>query len=560
MGASALAMDPLKAINNVKYDDLLKFEQPGDATLLFTTDMHAHMKPLHFMEPLNLVAPRELQGLPGYLTGPDFLDFYGIKPGHVDAYFGSCTAFSALASKFGKMGGGAHMATIIKSIVQQRGKDKVLVLDGGDTWATTALALFTKGQAIVDWMNYVGYDVMVGHWDFTVGKEQFLKLTKSLKAQFISQNVVDSQFEELVFKPYTIRDVGGAKLGIIGNSFPYTPVANPREFTEGWSFGIRNEQMQDYVKELREKHKVDAVILLSHDGLPLDIALAKKVKGIDVIISGHTHDVTPQPFRVGNTLVCIAGSHGKFIGRLDLSFKSKSISSAKFKLIPVLSNIVPADKGAQDLIDKAYAPYKDDLETVIGTSESLIYKRDTFYSTFDRLAGDAIMDHYHGIDIVFSPGYRWGNTLIPGQKITKDHIFDFTAITYPYVNVFKMTGKQLLPILEDIADNVFNKDPFYQQGGDMSRVTGVDYNIRINAPINKRMSRVKVGGKLMDPNKEYVMAAYGGNLHRAGTPVPDAKPAKVYDIIIDYVKKKQNIKIDIEPNVRVLDAPYRINC
>lgn len=551
-----LSMDPVSALAKLRAEDLMSFKSLGNVTLVFTTDMHAHLKPLYFSEPVNLVPPKGLEGLPGYVAGRDFLRMYKIAPNTLEAYFDSCVNFPELARKFGKMGGGEHITWIIKSIVNERGRDKVLVLDGGDTWVTTAIGLFTDGKAVVDWMNYTGYHLMVGHWDFTLGKEKFLQRLKELKAEFISQNVVDADFGDLIFKPYSIREVGGVKLGIIGNSFPFTPIANPREFVEGWSFGVREEQMQKFVNELREKHKVDAVILLSHDGLPLDIALAKKVKGIDIIISGHTHDVTPRPYFVGNTMIVIAGSHGKYVGRLDLDIKNGKIRNYRFKLIPVASNLLPADKGAKELIDRWYKPYQEKLSEEIGVAEVLLYKRDTFFSTFDRLVGMAIADYFHGVDIVTSPGYRWGTTILPGQKITVDDVYDFTAITYPNVYLMKRTGEQLKAVWEDVADNVFNPDPFYQQGGDMSRLYGVEYEIEIGAKQGQRIKRAWIKGKELDPKKEYIVAVYGGPTPPPEVLLPDVKPIPVYDIVIDYIRKKRHIYVDPTPNVKVLDAKY----
>ncbi len=550
------ALDPVSALAKLRAQDLLSFKSVGNVTLVFTTDLHAHLRPLYFAEPVNLVPPEGLKGIPGYITGEDFLKMYRIAPNTLEAYFSSSVSFPELARKFGKMGGGEHITWIIKQIVDERGKDKVLVLDGGDTWVTTAIGLFTDGKAVVDWMNHTGYDLMVAHWDFTLGKEKFLERLKELKAEFISQNVVDADFGDLIFKPYSIREVGGVKLGIIGNSFPYTPIANPREFVEGWSFGVREDQMQKFVDELRNKHKVDAVILLSHDGLPLDVALAKKVKGIDIIISGHTHDITPKPYLVGNTMIVIAGSHGKYVGRLDLDIRNGKIVNYNFKLIPVASNLIPSDKGAQELIDRWYKPYEKKLSEEIGIAEVMLYKRDTFFSTFDRLVGMALSDYYHGVDVVTSPGYRWGTTVLPGQKITVEHVYDFTAITYPNVYLMKRTGEQLKAVWEDVADNVFNPDPFYQQGGDMSRLYGVEYEIEINAKQGHRIKKAWIKGRELDPKKEYLVAVYGGPTPPPETLLPDVKPIPVYDILIEYIRKKKHIYVDPTPNVKVLDAKY----
>ncbi len=558
-----LSANPVSALANMKYEDIMRFKPVGNVTLLFTTDTHAHLDPLYFAEPMNLVAPKKLAGTPGYITGWDFLRYYKISPGTLEAYFTSCVDFPKLAHKFGKMGGAAHITTIIKHVIAERGRDKVLVMDGGDTWTTTAIGTFTEGKSVVDWMNYTKYDLFVAHWDFTFGKEIFLKRIDDLKkggCEFISHNIVDELWGELVFKPYSIREVGGVKLGVIGSSFPYTPIANPKQFVEGWSFGIREEQLQQFVNELREKHKVDAVILLSHNGLPLDTKLAKVVKGIDVIISGHTHDVTPQAVRVGKTLIVIAGSHGKFVGRLDLDIRHGRIRNYNFKLYPVATNLVPADRGAQKIVDrwKAEVTKTHKLNEEIGTAEVMLYKRDTFFSTWDWLVGEAINDYYGGdLDLVLSPGYRWGTTVLPGQKITRDHVYDYTAITYPNVYVLKRTGKDIVARMEDVADNVFNPDPFYQQGGDMTRLWNVEYEIEVYGPQYKRIKNVWIGGKPLKENKEYLMAVYGGPPPPPDAVHPDYKSVPVYDILIDYIKKKGNIKVRTKPNVKVLDAPYK---
>ena len=558
-----LTANPVQALAKMSYDDIMRFKPVGNVTLLFTTDLHAHLEPLYFAEPMNLVAPKKLMGKPGYITGKEFLKYYKIAPGTLEAYFTSCLDFPKLAHKFGKMGGAAHITTVIKNVIAERGRDKVLVMDGGDTWVTSAIGTFTNGKSVVDWMTLTGFDLMVAHWDFTFGKEIFMQRIEDLEkggCEFITQNVVDELFGDLIFKPYSIREVGGAKLGIIGNSFPYTPIANPKQFVEGWSFGVREEQMQQFVDELRQKHKVDAVVLLSHDGLPLDMALAEKVKGIDVIISGHTHDVTPTAVRVGKTLIVIAGSHGKFVGRLDLDVQKGKIRDFKFKLYPVASNLIPADKEAQKLVEKykKEVTKKYKLDEVIGEAEVMLYKRDTFFSTWDWLVGEAISDYYGGLDIVTSPGYRWGTTVLPGQKITRDHVYDYTAITYPLVYVMKRTGEQLLTVWEDVADNVFNPDPFYQQGGDMSRMWNVEYSIEVNGPQYNRIREVKIGGKPLKKDKEYMMAVYGGPPPPPDMVHPDYKPVPVYDILIDYIKKKGKIKVRTEPNVKVLDAPYKV--
>lgn len=556
-----IAFDPIEAvakINKYTYDELMAFKPVGKASIIFTTDTHGHMIPLYFREPANLVGPKNLAGMPGFIAGYEFLKFYGIKENTINDYFDTNVHFIELAHRYGIMGGVAHISRVIKDIIHERGRENCLLMDNGDTLATSAITLFTNGKSMMDWMNLVGFDLFVGHWDFTLGKEEFLKRIKEFKGEFLSQNIQD-EFGELPFKPYEVKEIGDVKIGIIGNSFPYTPISNPAKFVEGWSFGIHMDSMQKYVNELKDKHKVDVVILQSHDGLPLDIALTKYVKGIDIIISGHTHDITPKVLRYNNTYIVIGGSHGKFVGRIDLKASKGKLEDIAFKLIPIASNLIKPDEDTLNLVNEVFKPYKENLNTKIGATESLIYKRDTFYSTFDELANEAIMDYYHGIDIVFSPGYRWGATLLPGQDISVNDVYDFTAITYPDVYVFKLTGVQIRNLLEDMADNVFNPNPIYQQGGDMPRLSkNVYYEIKINEKEGKRFQTIKINGKDLKPNKEYIAATYGGELYKVGKLIEDAKPIPIYELLINYIKNKKHISINTNPRdlFKVLDEPY----
>ena len=501
-------------------------------------------------------------GTPGFICGQTFEEFYGIEPGSLDEYFDTYLNFETLAKKFGKMGGIAHMKTMIDHVKKERGAKNVLLLDSGDTWQGTAVALKTKGEAIVDAQNYLGVDVMVGHWEFTYGKERVKELIGMLKGEFISQNVIDDDpfsddFEELVFPPYTIKEIGGVKIGIIGQSFPFTSTANPKKFTQGWSFGLRHESLQEYIDELRKEKKVDCVVVLSHDGFSVDQELAKKVKGVDFILSGHTHDPSPKPIIVNDTVILIAGSHGKFISRLDLEIKDKKVVDYSFKLMPVASKLIPADPAGEKLVEKWYKPYDKELGEVLGTTKGTLYKRDTFYSTFDALIGQAIQAEM-GSEIVFTPGYRWGTSLLPGDKILKDNVYEMTAITYPEVYTFELKGAKIAQLLEDIADNVFNENPLYQQGGDMSRLTGASYSITIGAKSGKRISDLKIGGKPIDLKKSYIVSSWGGNLQNAGEKLQTKKIRAVYEVVSDYIRKKKVVDISPESNVKVLD--YGCGC
>lgn len=544
-------------IKNLSFSDIVDFKAKGKATILHICDLHAHLKPLYWREPSTLISAKNLVGTPGFICGESFQKYYGIQPGSLDAYFDTHNDFTELAKKFGKMGGIAHMKPIIDHVKKERGAENVILVDSGDTWQGTAVALKTDGEAIVDAQNYLGVDVMVGHWEFTYGKERVQELIGMLKGDFISQNVIDNdpfsdEFEELIFPPYSIQEIGGAKIGIIGQSFPFTSTANPKKFTEGWSFALRHETLQEYVNELRDEKKVDAVVVLSHDGFSVDQELAKKVTGVDFILSGHTHDPSPEPIIVNDTVIIISGSHGKYISRLDLDIKDKKVVDYSYKLIPVASNLIPADKAGVELIEKWYKPYNKELNEVLGTTKGLLYKRDTFYSTFDALIGMAIQDEMK-CDINFNPGYRWGTTVLPGDDILKDNVYEMTAITYPEVYTFDLKGKVIAKLMEDIADNVFNANPLLQQGGDMSRITGASYSITISAPSGKRISDFMIGGKPIDMEKTYRVSSWGGNLQNVGENLDTKAIRPVYEVVSDYIRRQKVIDIPMESNVKILD-------
>ncbi|MFZ5375837.1 MAG: thiosulfohydrolase SoxB [Campylobacterota bacterium] len=560
--AAASAASSTKRADEVTLKDIYDFKARGNVTLLHICDMHAHIKPLYWREPSTLISAPNLTGTPGFLCGESFLNYYGMKGKTLDAYFDTYMNFDALAHKFGKMGGISHMKTLINHIKKERGADNVLLLDSGDTWQGTGVALKTQGEAIVDAQNYLGVDVMVGHWEFTYGKQRVKELIEKLNAKFISQNIIGDDsfaddFEELIFEPYTVMERGGAKIGIIGQSFPFTSTANPKEFTQGWSFGLRLDTLQQYVDKLRKEEKVDCVVVLSHDGFSVDQEVARQVKGIDFILSGHTHDPSPRPTVINGTVIVIAGSHGKYVGRLDIDIQNHKVKGYEYKLIPVASNLIPADPEGDALIAKWYKPYDREFGEILGVTKNTLYKRDTFHSTFDELINDAILSAMDS-DISFTPGYRWGTTVLGGDPITMDNVYEMTGITYPNVYTFELGGKQIRTLLEDIADNVFNANPLYQQGGDMSRLGNVTYDIKIGAESGKRISNLMVGGKALDDGKTYKVSSWGGNLQNAGRNLREQLTRPVYDVTAEYIRRQKTVNISGNSNVRIMD--YACGC
>ncbi|WP_018466183.1 thiosulfohydrolase SoxB [Calidithermus timidus] len=538
-----------------KPESLYDLPPYGDFTLLYLTDLHGQLRPHYYMEPPNLLAPQPLLGQPGYLSGAAFLRRYGVQPGSAMAYLGSYLDFQTLAERFGPIGGAAQITQLIRS-QKAAAQRPVLVLDGGDNWTNSGPSLRTRGEALVDWMNLSGFQHMVYHWEYTLGRERVEELEKKLKAQVLSYNTTDEVFGDPVYPAYAVYPAGRFSVGIIGLTYPYIKVSHPEEFSEGLSFGIKEQDLQKTVDRLRAM-KVDAVVLLSHGGLPLDMALAQRIQGIDLILSGHTHDLTPVRLRVGKTFLVAGGSGGKVLARIDLALMRGGIADLRLRLLPIFSRVLPEDPEAKTLVERVYQENPDLLEPIAQT-ESLLYKRDTLYSTLDELACRAIEAHYPETEVIFSPGTRWGTTLLPGEPLTLDHILAYTGFTYPEVYVFKLKGERLKGLLEDVAANVFTPDPFYQQGGDMSRSYGITYTLHIDAPLGKRIQNLEVRGRPLEPDREYRVAAYGGRLQRLGTLVEGFSPRPIHELIVEYVKQEGRVKLPPRPNVRVPERNYHL--
>ncbi|MFJ2995289.1 thiosulfohydrolase SoxB [Pandoraea sp. NPDC087047] len=514
--------------------DLPKF---GNVHLLHFTDCHAQLLPIYFREPSVNLGIGGQANQPPHLVGEAFLKAYGVRPGSQDAYAFTYLDFATAARTYGKVGGFAHLATLVKRMKASR--PGALLLDGGDTWQGSGTAMWTKGQDMVDATLALGVDVMTAHWEFTYGADRVKSVVEEQlkgKIDFVAQNVQTNDFGDPVFAPYTMKTMNGVPVAIIGQAFPYTPIANPRYFVPDWTFGIQEERLQSMVDEVRGKG-AQVVVLLSHNGMDVDLKLASRVRGIDAILGGHTHDGVPKPVIVenagGKTLVTNAGSNGKFLAVLDFDVKGGKPVDFRYKLLPVFANLLPADAQMQALIERVRAPFAERLAQPLAVTEGVLYRRGNFNGTFDQLLLDAVMAEKDA-EIGFSPGFRWGTSLLPGQAITMEQLLDQTAVTYPYTTLTPMTGETIKTVLEDVADNLFNPDPYYQQGGDMVRVGGMDYTIDPMAPMGQRITEMRLNGKLVEAGKTYKVAGWA--------PVAEgAQGEPVWDVVARYLQAQKTI-------------------
>jgi len=513
-------------------DELYGLPKFGNVSLLHLTDCHAQLLPVYFREPSVNLGAGATSGRPPHLVGAALLEHFKIAAGSALAYSHTHMDFERAAQRYGKVGGFAHLATLVKRLRAER--PGALLLDGGDTWQGSATSLWTKGADMIGAQKLLGVDLMAAHWEFTYGAERVKQAVEKELApiEFLAQNVKTADFEDPVFKPYALRAVNGVSLAVIGQAFPYTPIANPRYMVPDWTFGIQEPRLQKLVEEVRAKG-AQVVVLLSHNGMDVDLKLAARVRGIDVILGGHTHDGVPAPVVVGRTLVTNAGSHGKFLAVLDLDVKAGAVADFRYRLLPVFANMLPPDREMQAYIDRVRAPYSARLAEKLAVTEGLLYRRGTFNGTIDQVILDALMA-VKGAEIAFSPGFRWGTTLLPGDAVTVEHVMDQTAITYPAVTVNELTGARIKEILEDVCDNLFNPDPYLQQGGDMVRVGGMTYACDPRASIGARISDLRLHGKPIEADKYYKVAGWAS--------VADGVTGEpVWEVVQRYLRDRKTI-------------------
>jgi sulfur-oxidizing protein SoxB len=535
--------------------DLYETTNYGNVTFMHITDTHAQLNPVYFREPSINIGVGDAYGKPPHLVGYKLLEKYGIKPGSAEAHAFTYLNFAEESEKFGKIGGFAHLATLIKRVRAERGADRCMLLDGGDTWQGSATSLWTKGMDMVGACNLLGVDAMTGHWEFTYQDTDMLKNVEAFNGEFLAQNInvkESALMDDAIaydedtghrFKPYMMKEMNGQNICVIGQAFPYVPVANPSSNVPEWEFGIKDAEMQELIDDIKENEKPDAILVLSHNGADVDLKLASRVSGITAILGGHTHDAIPRPVEVRNpggvTLVINSGSNGKFLSILDLDIKNHRVVGWKFNQMPVFSNLIEADSEMTAYINNVRKPFEKELNRKVGVTESLLYRRGNFNGTFDQVICDALNQE---MDTQFSlsPGFRWGTSLLPGQDITMEHIMDQTSTTYSECYARDMTGDQLRNVLEGVAENLFQKDPYLQSGGDMVRTGGLLYTLDANAALGNRISNLRdYSGKLVNASKSYKVSGWADVSLQAEGP-------QVWDVVADYVSAEKRVRVNTD--------------
>ena len=535
VAGTGVPLSRLSAEGRLTQDDLLAFEPVGNVTLVHITDLHAQLVPIHFREPSANFGVGESRGRVPHLVGAEFRRAFKLTDGSALAYALTADDFEGLAHAYGAMGGLDRIATVVKAIRAERG-DRMLLLDGGDTWTNSWTSLQTKGQDMADAMRMLKTDAMTAHWEFTLGEARVRELADGMGFPLLAQNIREAEFEEHVFEASRIFERNGVKIGVVGQAFPYTPISNPRWMIPNWTFGIREKELAAEIESLRTKG-ADLIVLLSHNGFDVDRKVAERVPGIDVILSAHTHDAVPEVTQIGRTLLVASGSNGKFVSRLDLDVQSKRVASFRYRLIPIFSDAIMPDAEMKAHIEAVREPFQKDLSRVLGTTDGLLYRRGNFDGTLDTLICDSIIEQ-RDVEISLSPGVRWGPSMLPGAPITFEDITNATAMSYPACYRTTMTGARLKEVLEDVADNIFNPDPYYQQGGDMVRCGGLGYAIDIAQPAGQRISNLTAlrTGAPIDASKEYAVGGWASvNEGTEGPPI--------WDVVSDYITSKKVVSV-----------------
>jgi sulfur-oxidizing protein SoxB len=527
--------------------ELLKFRALGNITILHMADLHGQLLPVYLREPSVNIGIGDAKGLPPHLPGKELLQRYQIEAGSAAAYALTAEDFEALARSYGRIGGLDRAATVIKAIRAERGEDRVLLFDGGDTWQGSLGSYRTQARDMADCFKLLKLDAMTGHWEFSYGEKRVRELVAHLGVPFLAQNVRDKEWQEPVFEAFQLFEKGGVRIAVIGQAFPFTALTLPPHLTPSWSFGIREEELRATIDKAR-KSGADLVVLLSHNGLDIDRKLAHRVQGIDVILTAHSHDPLPEVLKAGKTLLIAVGSHGKFLGRLDLDVRNGEIKDYRYRLIPLFADAIRPDAEMATLIERVRAPFAAELSREVGHTESLLYRRGSFQGTFDDLICATLVEE-RDAEIALSPGYWWGTSLLAGTPVTIEHIHNLTSITFPQVCRALISGERLKEMLENAADNAFNPDPYYRQGGDMIRCAGLSYTIDLARPAGQRISDMTIlrSGEPVDPRKDYVIASWA-----CGNAAPEDPP--VWDLLERYIARKKTVTAEVHPYVKVVGA------
>lgn len=405
--------------------------------------------------------------------------------------------FEGSDSNYIRAGGYPRISAYINKVRKEK-DNKVVVLDGGDTFHGTLPVVDSKGMILTSYLNEMKIDAMTAHWEFAYGPKHFSSLLNALNYPMLAINCYDKTTDKLVFDPYLIKEVNGLKIGIIGIAATIIDKTMPQHFAEGLYFSLGNEELPGYIAELKDQD-VDLVILLSHLGFPQEVKLAQEVDGIDVLLSAHTHNRVYEPALVNDTIIFQSGCHGSFLGHLDLVVENKKIVDYKHQLV-VLDESLDEDLDMKAAIEKDLEPYKEQLNKIVGRTGTDLNRSTVFESTMDNLLLQSMID-ISGAELAFSNGWRYGAP-IPKGDIRENDLWNMIPVNPPLSKV-KLKGQEVWDMMEENLERTFSIDPYQQMGGYVKRVLGMNLYCKIENPYGERVQQIFVQGQALEKDRVY---------------------------------------------------------
>jgi 2',3'-cyclic-nucleotide 2'-phosphodiesterase (5'-nucleotidase family) len=469
---------------------------------------------------------------------------------------------------FKKRGGFATLRTMF-SAIRKDAPGTVLLVDGGDTIHGSAIAALSEGEAIVSLINRLGYDLLLpGNWEVVYGKTVMMRDFRMYSAAKICANMFheDGGGSRLLFPPYRVFDLRGAKVGFVGYNDPFTGIRQSPAYSEGIRFGRPEESIARYVKILKEEHGCALVFVLSHLGLAqqLNLANAPSADGVDYVLGGDTHERTREPLQGRFARVTEPGAFGSFVGRLDLVLENGRVKDERYQLLEVDPERYSPDAGMRTMVAAAKAPYQPALGRVVGRTTTPLLRYYVLETPLDNLITDALHWRFK-TDLVVSNGFRFCPPLVPGPGGSADITMEYLWSVLPVdseVKTAQVTGTQIGDWLERELENVFAEAAADRFGGWFVRFKGMTVRFRIKAPMGARLQEVVIAGRPLEAGTVYSMLA----CEREGDPEnvmcrmkdvanPRRVDARLHDVLVEYLAEFSPVSPRIEGRAVAVDGP-----
>ncbi|NLD72906.1 MAG: bifunctional metallophosphatase/5'-nucleotidase [Chloroflexi bacterium] len=399
-------------------------------------------------------------------------------------------------------GGHARIAALIAA-ERRRHPGAVLALDNGDTLHGTYPVVHSEGEALLPILNAMGLDGMTAHWEFAYGPARFKALAQRLNYPMLAINCYEEASGELAYPPYVVYEAAGLRVGVIGIAATIVDKTMPPSFSKGLRFTLGNEELPGHISHLRQEERADLIVVVSHLGFPQEVRLAEEVEGIDVLLSGHTHNRIYRPVLVNGAIIIQSGCHGSFLGRLDLQLEGGKVVDWRHALITVTEDL-PEDPVVRERVEAALATDRSDLAEQVGETRTPLHRYTVLEAPMDNLLLQALQSET-GAEVAFSNGWRYGAPIPPGP-ITLNDLWNIIPVNPP-VSTCDLTGEEIWDMMEENLEHTFARNPYDQMGGYVKRCLGLNLYAKIENPAGQRIQQIFVGGRPLRREQVY-HAAY----------------------------------------------------